>query len=199
MKGLLEIYSELLQGSHALLPAEEAQFLANVGALRRRLGDPIKALATYRAAQALYKQSGQRDAEIAVLNNLGIVKATGLHDSWGRPRTFSEALKEAEASGNRPLSIQARLYRGEALYRLKNMKGAREDYEIAARFAKELGESEEEWKALYGLARVTVGRRRTAGRKGSAAARHRVDLIASSRPGRAGFALGFSGRQERCL
>ncbi|HEY3742994.1 MAG TPA: tetratricopeptide repeat protein, partial [Bryobacteraceae bacterium] len=52
----LSLYSGLLTSSDALEPAEHAQLLSNVGALRRRLGDPVKALETYRKAQALYRR-----------------------------------------------------------------------------------------------------------------------------------------------
>ena len=152
----LEIYAGLLNSSQALRPAEQAQLLANVGSLRRRLGDPIKALDTYRAAQELFKKSAQRDAEIAVLNNIGIVKATGLHDPKGAVDEFSRSLQLAEASGNRPLAVQARIYRGEAYYRLKDGDRSRKDFESAARDAKALGEAEEEWKALYGLGRAML-------------------------------------------
>ena len=152
----LDIYSELLRSSRELLPTEQAQLLANVGTLRRRLGDPIKALATYRAAQELYKKSGQNDAEIAVLNNIGVVEVNGFNHLASAAQVFSESLSRAESSGNRPLAIQARLYRGEVRFRLRDLARSRDDYQAAARDAQALGESEEQWKALYGLARVSL-------------------------------------------
>src|SRR5579885_1132472 len=57
----LDIYSELLGSGAALPPREQAQLLANMGTLQRRLGDPVKALASYRKAQALYRQAEHRD------------------------------------------------------------------------------------------------------------------------------------------
>lgn len=85
--------------------------------LRRRLGDPLKALDAYHAAQALYRRAAHRDGEISVLNNIGIVQAMDLRDFPAAIATFSNALRLASESRDRPLMIHARLYRGEALYR----------------------------------------------------------------------------------
>ena len=112
----LDIYGNLQKGLTALPPREQAQVLTNIGVLRRRLGDPRKALETYRAAQTLYRQAAHRDGEIAVLNAIGIVQAMDFHDSTAAAATFTSALDLAESSGNRPLALQARLYRGEAYY-----------------------------------------------------------------------------------
>lgn len=150
----LDLYSGLLHAPQELPPQEQAQLLSNVGALRRRLGDPLKALDTYRAAQALYKRAAHRDGEIAVLNNIGIVEAMDLHDFASAIRTFTASLRLAEASGDRPLAVHARLYRGEALYRAGNVAASGSDFDTAWREATALGETEESWKALYGLARV---------------------------------------------
>ena len=65
----LDLYNELLNSPQALPASEQAQLLANVGTLRRRLGDPQKALDTYLQAQALYRKAANKDGEIAVLNN----------------------------------------------------------------------------------------------------------------------------------
>lgn len=151
----LNLYTGLLNSPQALKPREQAQLLTNVGALRRRLGDPGKALETYRAAQALYKQDAHRDGEIGVLNNIGIVQAMDLHDFASAGTTFTTALTLAEESGDRPLAVHARLYRAEALYRAGLLDGSASDFQTAADQAGSLGESEESWKALYGLARVS--------------------------------------------
>ena len=154
----LDLYTELLQGRQALPPQEQAQLLSNVGALRRRLGDPLKAVDTYRAAQALYARTAHRDGEVAVLNNIGIVQAMDLRDFATAVGTFTTSLGLAEAAGDRPLAIHAHLYRGEALYRTGDMRRSEADFEIAAHDAETLGETEENWKALYGLARVAMAR-----------------------------------------
>lgn len=152
----LGLYSELLHSQAALPPREEAQLLSNVGALRRRLGDPRKALDTYRAAQALYKQSMHRDGEIAVLNNIGILQAMDLNDFSGAASTFSEALRMAQDAGDRPLTVHARLYRGEAYFREGRKQESEADFQAASEEAGKLGEMEESWKAQYGLARIAA-------------------------------------------
>jgi CHAT domain-containing protein/tetratricopeptide (TPR) repeat protein len=175
----LTLYNELLNSPQALSAPEQAQVLANAGVLRRRLGDPEKAMSTYHAAQALYKKAGLLDGEIAVLNNIGIVQAMDLSDFHAAAATFTDSLELAVKSGNRPLSVQARLYRGQTYLRGGELIKSSADFTAAANDAKLLGEQEEEWKAEYGLASVAV-------RRGHPAAaidllRHAVGLIESMR------------------
>lgn len=183
----LDLYSELLGSSNVLPPREEAQLLANVGALRRRLGDPQKALETYRAAQALYKRAAHRDGEIAVLNNIGIVQAMNLNDDKGAAATFTAALDMARQSGDRPLEVHARLYRGEAFYRAGRMEQSAADFQIAADQATALGEVEEHWKALYGLGRIAIARGDTATADGQL--RRALELIEKLRASLGGSSM----------
>jgi CHAT domain-containing protein/tetratricopeptide (TPR) repeat protein len=152
----LDLYSQLLSSPQALSAREKAQLLANVGSLRRRLGAPQKALETYRAAQAMYKKSALRHGEIGVLNNIGIVDAIDFHDFEGAIAAFNAALALAEESGARPLTVLARLYRGEALFRAGRMDQSASDFRAAADLAEALGAKEEHWKALYGQARIAA-------------------------------------------
>jgi hypothetical protein len=85
-----------------------------VGTLYRRLGDPAKALDTYREAQKLLAQQHLSEAEIDVLQHVGIALGLDLHDTNGALQTFSEALAKAEAAGNRREIVLAHLFRGEA-------------------------------------------------------------------------------------
>jgi CHAT domain-containing protein len=177
----LKIYAELLHSAQSLPPSEQAQLLSNAGVLWRRLGDPQKALETYRAAQALYKTDAQHSSEIAVMNNIGIVQAMDFRDYQAAERTFSGALALAETSGDYPLAVQTRLYRGEAFYRAGKATQAADDYQTAARSADTLGQKEEEWKALYGLARLAAAKAETA--KSQTLLRRAVTLIESLREG----------------
>ena len=149
----LGLYSGLLNTNGALDPSEQAQLLSNVGALRRRLGDPVKALETYRMAQALYRRTKHADGEIAVLNNIGIVQSMDLGDAKGAEVSFSSALQLAEQTGDRPLAVHAQLNRGEARYRAGQLALSQADFSAASVRAHQLGLKEEEWKALYGLSR----------------------------------------------
>ena len=152
----LALYSGLLSSSLSMPAQEQAQLLTNIGALRRRLGDPRKALDTYREAQSLYAKATHRDGEIAVLNNIGIVYALDLGDFRAATASFSSALVLAEKSGDRPLALHARLYRGEAYYRAGLLRESTADFTLALDTARALGAKEEEWKALYGLARLAA-------------------------------------------
>ncbi|HEY2015497.1 MAG TPA: CHAT domain-containing tetratricopeptide repeat protein [Bryobacteraceae bacterium] len=150
----LDLYSQLLADSERMDPHLEAQLLSNIGTMRRRLGDPQKALATYRAAQADYRRDARLDGEIAVLINIGIVQAMDFHDTPAALSTFREAKRLAAQSGNRPLAVQTLLYGAEALYRSGEIAAAADDYQAALKQAQALGKKEEIWKAQYGLARI---------------------------------------------
>jgi CHAT domain-containing protein len=185
----LSLYTSLLGGLQTLPPRERAQFLMNIGVLRRRLGDPGKALETYRAAQALYRQSAHRDGEIAVLNAIGIVQAMDFRNWSAAEAAFTEALDLAERSRNRPLAVHARLYRGETFFRAGRLRESSADFAAAATHAHELGGQEEEWRACYGLARLAAS---AADRAQSTALLLRtVDLIEALRQ-KAGAPSGLS-------
>jgi CHAT domain-containing protein len=184
----LDLYSQLLNAPQALPPDEEAQLLANVGTLRRRRGDPQKALQTYRATQALYKKTAHRDGEISVLNNIGILQAMDLSDFNAAIASFTTSLHLAEQSGDRPLIVHSRLYRGETYYRAGQLQKSAEDFHAAADQAASLGETDENWKALYGLARI-------AGKEGQTAESDQlllraVAMIENLRADVAGSSLG---------
>src|SRR5262249_38722800 len=125
----LALYNDLLNSGQALSPQEQAQLLANVGVLRRRLGDPQKALDTYRAAQALYQKAGHRDGEIAVLNDIGILQAKDLKDYDAAVQTFTTAFEQARQAGDRPLMVHSRMYRGEAYFRAGRLRESAADFE----------------------------------------------------------------------
>jgi CHAT domain-containing protein len=171
----LTLFNDLLNAPQALPPLEQAQLLANIGVLRRRLGDPQKALLTYQSAQALYRKTGSLGGEIAVLNNIGIVQAMDLVQLPAAAASFTNSLRLAEQSGDRPLAIQAHLYRGETYLRAGDWQESAADFEAASTGAKLLGEHEEEWKAQYGLASVAVRRGDRAG--GTKILHHAVELI----------------------
>jgi CHAT domain-containing protein/tetratricopeptide (TPR) repeat protein len=175
----LELYRELQKSPEALAPSERALLLANLGVLYRRLEDPFKALDNYRAAGQLFAREQRRNGEIGVLKNVGIVQALDLDDPQAALVTFAEVLSLAEGSGNRREAMQVRLYRGETLIRVGDLDAATRDLEAALASAKELGTTEEQWKALYGLGRVA----RKRGRDDVAAAQFRqaIGLIESVR------------------
>ena len=153
----LALYKQLEQSAASLRPEEQGQLLTNVGVLYRRLGDPIKALDTYAAARALFARDRHVDGELGVLKNRGIVLALDLGRLDAAEQAFSEALAVATRVENRREILHARLYRGETILRAGDLARAREDFTASLALARDLGTPEEEWKALFGLARTQPG------------------------------------------
>jgi tetratricopeptide (TPR) repeat protein len=153
----LAIYRELGASSSHLLSGEQGQLLGNLGALYRRLGDPIKALETYDEALPLFARDPNVDAQLGVLKNRGIVLALDLGRLDEAERNFTTALSRATAVGNRREMLHARLYRGETVLRKGDRLRARDDFAAGLALAGELRTPEEEWKALYGMARTHAG------------------------------------------
>jgi CHAT domain-containing protein/tetratricopeptide (TPR) repeat protein len=150
----IDLYGQLRRSPASLAPSEQGRLLTNLGVLYRRLEDPVKALETYGAARDLFAKERHSDGEIGVLKNIGIVRARDLADLDGAVDSFTSALALAERSKNRRETMQARLYLGEAYDGKDDLVAARREFEAALGIAKELGTIEEQWKALYGLARV---------------------------------------------
>ncbi|HKD42006.1 MAG TPA: CHAT domain-containing tetratricopeptide repeat protein [Myxococcaceae bacterium] len=150
----LDLYRRVQQSRQALSPNEEAQLYTNLGAMYRRLGDPVKALEIYRQAQDIFARRGYKGGQVGVLINTGIALALDFGDLAGALKSFTNALTLAEQTQSRREMMQARLHRGESLLRLDQMDSARQEFETTLARAKELGTTEEEWKALYGLGRI---------------------------------------------
>ena len=157
----LEYYRQALAGDSALQPSERGQLLSNVGTLYRRLGDAVKALETYGKAQELFAREHLSDAEIHVLQNIGIAHALDLADARAAGKAFTAALEKAEATANRRETVLAHLFRGEAYIRASHPGPAEADFAAALAGARAIGGSEEQWMALYGMARL----QRHAGRR----------------------------------
>src|SRR5262245_6668654 len=159
----LDLYAAMRAGE-TMTTSEEAQLLINQGALLRRLGDPAKALATYREAQALFAREQHRDGEIGAWRNIGIVYALDQNDFAKALDAFDAALTLADASSNQRGKVQAQLYRSETLRRLGRLPEAERGLRVALAGAESAGLVEEQWKALYSLGRVleASGQRREA-------------------------------------
>ena len=132
---------------------EHAQMLANVGVLYRRMGDPYKALDAYDRARAIFARDRHVDGELGVLKNRGIVLALDLRRLDEARAAFAEAFARASEAGNAREALQARLYGAETQLRLGQAAEASRDFRAAYDAAVELETIEDQWKALYGLAR----------------------------------------------
>jgi len=150
----IQLYEELRNAPEAMTPSEQARLLSNLGELYRSLGDPIKALETYRVAQRLLAGNEHKQARIHVLTNIGIVQALDMGDFPVAVAAFTDALALAEQSGDRREAMQAHLYRGESLYRQDDAGGATRNFEAALALSQQLGTTDEQWQALYGLGRL---------------------------------------------
>ncbi len=150
----LELYRQVQKAPQALKPNEEAQLYRNLGVMYRHLGDPVKALETFRQAQEVFDRQGRKDGQISVLLNAGVALALDLDDVPSALESFTRALALAEQTQSRWGAMQAHLYRGESLLRLNRLDSAKEEFDTALAAARQLGTSEEEWKALYGQGRA---------------------------------------------
>lgn len=152
----LAAYQRALADTRGLLDEEHAQLLANLGVLYRRMGDPYKALDAYDRARALFARDQHADGELGVLKNRGIVLALDLKRLDEGRATFAEAFARATAAGNAREALQAQLYGAETELRLGRTADASRDFRAAYDVAVQLETVEDQWKALYGLARCEL-------------------------------------------
>ncbi len=152
----LAAYRLALADTKDVRPEEHAQMLSNTGVLYRRMGDPYKALDAYERALAIFTREQDVDGELGVLKNRGIVLALDLGRLDEARATFAGALARATQAGNAREALQAQLYGAEAALRLGHAADASRDFRAAYQSAVELETVEEQWKALYGLARCAT-------------------------------------------
>lgn len=150
----IAIYHEVLDSPRGLSDREIAHVLANLGILYRRLGDAEEAIKSYHYAETRYSRQKDVDGQLGVLKNIGIVLALDLGRLKDALKTFDRAFALAEKTKNQRESMQARLYRGETLYRMDRLPEAQQEFEAALASATQLGTVEEQWKALYALGRI---------------------------------------------
>jgi CHAT domain-containing protein/tetratricopeptide (TPR) repeat protein len=150
----LQLYQQLTGKPQSLPRTEYAQLLLNEGVLYRRMGDPVKALERYHAAQAILATEHHRDAEVSAYRNIGIALAVDFDDLDGARDAFAEALNLARASSDTRGVVLAALHRGEVFRRLRQTASAESDFQLALAGAQKAGLVEEQWKAEYGLGRL---------------------------------------------
>ena len=77
----------------------------------------------------------------------------GVRQPYRSRATFADALARARDAGNAREALQAQLYGAETSLRLEDAENAARDFRAAYGAALELETVEDQWKALYGLAR----------------------------------------------
>lgn len=157
-RAALEIYQELKRRENSFTPSEQAQLLTNLGALIRRLGDPVKARSTYEEALRLYRAEKNADREIGTLKNLGILEALEFRDYAAARRRFTAALQRATGTSNAREETQARLYLAECDFASARFLEAEQGWRKVRELAQDAHAPEEEWKADYGLGRLSLQR-----------------------------------------
>ncbi|MBK7928309.1 MAG: tetratricopeptide repeat protein [Bryobacterales bacterium] len=120
----LKLYRQIRSSSESLRPEEEAQLLANLGALYRRLGDPPKALAQYEAARQLLAKQPNSDTLLGLTKNIGIVQLFEVEEAALAEQSFRHTAELAVLTGSRREEMQAHLYLGETLLRTGRRKEA---------------------------------------------------------------------------
>lgn len=150
----LELYQHSAGRPEEMQVAEYAQLLLNEGVLYRRMGDPIKALQVYQAAQALFRKAHHSDGEMRALRLIGIARAMDLGDLRSAVKAFSAALELSQKSSNNIGLVQASLYLGDVLRRLHDYKEATKHLDLALESAQKAGLIENQWKTLYALGQI---------------------------------------------
>jgi tetratricopeptide (TPR) repeat protein len=109
----LQIYKQVGTSSKSLSASDRAHLLTNLGVLYRRLGDPWKALDSYRSALGFYSKQHDVDGEIRALKNIGIVYALDQNDLGKAQAVFERSLARAAETHNELQQMQAHLYLGD--------------------------------------------------------------------------------------
>ena len=154
----LDLYKGLLSGRDGLDPRRRAALLVNAGVICRNLGDPVSAVAAFREAIASYRALG----DAAGLSNAHLNLGLALHLNLERPgeaeAAYREALRLAEASGDRTEEVQDLFYLGRLLLASGRAAEAEAAFRRCLAAATESGSAEGRWSAREGLGRSAAAR-----------------------------------------
>ncbi|HEX2224607.1 MAG TPA: CHAT domain-containing tetratricopeptide repeat protein [Thermoanaerobaculia bacterium] len=154
----LGLYREILDSADSLDPYQRAALLVNSGVIYRNLGDPVRAVESFRAVIPLYRDLN----DTAGLSNAHLNLGIALHRDLRRPaeaeRAFREALRLAEASGDHAEEIQDLFYLGQLLSEQGRLDEAHGLFERCRAAAAASGSAEGKWSAHAGLGQVAEAR-----------------------------------------
>ena len=157
-RAALDLYLKLQPQAKQLPAEDEGRMLANIGALYRSLGDPVKARELYAVALQRFRAAGSAHGLSGVWKNLGIAEAVEFQDYPAARRHFEQVSTMARSSGDRRDELLAELYLAEVAFRERNIEEAERRWRASAKSAAAMGAAEEEWRALFGLGRVAEAR-----------------------------------------
>ncbi len=162
----LDLDRQVLAAGGELEPDRRAALLVNTGVIYRNLGDPVRAVEIFREAIGVYRRAG----DAAGLSNANLNLALALHLNLERPAeaeaAYREALRLAEASGDRTEEIQDLFYLGRLLLGQNRLPEAEAAFRRCLAAAAASGSAEGTWSAREGLGRIARARGDLAGALG---------------------------------
>jgi tetratricopeptide (TPR) repeat protein len=152
----LDLYRGVLAG--AMDERRRAALLVNTGVLYRNLGDPVQAAGAFREAIASYGRLGDTASLSNAWLNLGLAQHLNLERPAAAETSFREALRLAEASGDRTEEIQDLFYLGRLLLGAGRLGEAATVFRRCLGAAEASGSAEGVWSAREGLGRIAAAR-----------------------------------------
>jgi tetratricopeptide (TPR) repeat protein len=154
----LALYKDVLAAGGAMDPGQRAALLVNSGVIYRNLGDPVRAVESFRAASAEYRRLGDTAGLSNALLNLGLALSLNLERPREAEAAFREALRLAEASGDQAEVIQDLFYLGRLLIDQGRLDESGTLFARCLEAARASGSAEGRWSAQEGLGRVAEAR-----------------------------------------
>lgn len=157
----LDLYKGLLAaggGSEELEPRRRAALLVNAGVIYRNLGDPVSAVEAFREAIASYRSLGDTAGLSNAHLNLGLALHLNLEQLREAEAAYREALRLAEASGDRTEEVQDLFYLGRLLLAQSRLDEAEAVFRRCLAASTQSGSAEGRWSAREGLGRIAAAR-----------------------------------------
>jgi len=186
----LGLYKGLLAENAGMDAGRRASLRVNTGVLYRNLGDPVRAVEAFQEAIDGYRQVGDTAGLSNAYLNLGLAQHLNLERPGEAEAAYREALKLAEASGDRTEEVQDLFYLGRLLRERGRHGEAEAVYRRCLAAAEASGSPEGLWAAREGLGRIARSRNDLRGALGhfeSALAEIERVRAGISRPRRAGY------------
>lgn len=158
----LGAYREGLELLRTLAEEEDAEgselgalVQVNLGVIYRNLGDPIRAVESFRGAAATYVRLGDKAGLSNAKLNLGLALHLNLRRLDEAERAYREALDFAREANDRTEEIQDLFYLGNLELELGRLDGAADSFRRCLELAWASESREGRWSGLYGLGRVS--------------------------------------------
>lgn len=154
----LDLYKGMLADAGGLPPGRRAALLVNSGVIYRNLGDPVRAVESFREAVEAYRRAGDQAGLSNAWLNLGLAHHLNLARHGEAEKAYREALRLAKESGDRTEEIQDLFYLGQLLRERGRLDEAAAVYRRSLAIAQDAGSAEGRWSAREGLGRIARAR-----------------------------------------